>query len=91
MFYCAEALLFARGFTFSSHRAVISGFAQHFVKAGLLDNKYHNWLREAFEKRQISDYDYLSTAGEEEATELERMAADFLSTAEEFLRKEGHL
>jgi len=31
MFYCAEALLLARGHSFSSHRAVISAFAQHFT------------------------------------------------------------
>lgn len=32
MFYCAEALLLTRGLRFSSHKAVISAFAQHFVK-----------------------------------------------------------
>jgi uncharacterized protein len=32
MFYYAEALLLAKGHSFSSHRAVISAFAQHYVK-----------------------------------------------------------
>src|SRR5262249_43280846 len=36
MFYCAEALLLAREHSFSSHRAVISAFAQHFVRSGTL-------------------------------------------------------
>jgi uncharacterized protein (UPF0332 family) len=33
MFYCAEALLLAKGHSFSSHRAVISAFAQHLRNA----------------------------------------------------------
>lgn len=43
MFYCAEALLLARGHTFSSHRAVISAFAQYFVKPNHLPKKLHQW------------------------------------------------
>ena len=32
MFYAAEAALLKKGMTFSSHKAVISAFGQHFVK-----------------------------------------------------------
>ncbi|MEK7408525.1 MAG: HEPN domain-containing protein, partial [Acidobacteriota bacterium] len=56
MFYCAEALLASKGLAFSSHRAVLSAFAQHFVQPGLLPAALHAWLREAFDKRQIGDY-----------------------------------
>lgn len=62
MFYCAEALLRARGHSFSSHRAVISAFAQQFVKPGLLLKDFHRWLQTAFEKRQVGDYEFVSTA-----------------------------
>jgi hypothetical protein len=50
-FYCAEALLLAKGHSFSSHRAVISAFAQHYVKSGALPQELHQWLRTAFAKR----------------------------------------
>jgi uncharacterized protein (UPF0332 family) len=51
MFYGAEALLLARGQAFSSHRAVIAGFAKEFIKTGLLPKDLHRWLREGFDKR----------------------------------------
>jgi uncharacterized protein (UPF0332 family) len=91
MFYAAEALLLARGQTFSSHRAVISGLAQHLVKPGLLPKEMHQWLLEAFEKRQISDYEYLTGIGEADVLDLKDKAERFLLQAEAFLKKEGLL
>jgi uncharacterized protein (UPF0332 family) len=35
MFYCAEALLFSIGLSFSKHSAVISFFGKEFVKTKL--------------------------------------------------------
>lgn len=57
MFYCTEALLLSKGFSFSSNRGVISGFGQHFVKTGKLPAEMHQWLREAFDKRQLGEYE----------------------------------
>jgi uncharacterized protein (UPF0332 family) len=47
MFYCAEALLAAKGQTFSSHKAVIAAFGQHYAKTGLLPKHLPHWLRES--------------------------------------------
>jgi uncharacterized protein (UPF0332 family) len=91
MFYCAEALLRARGHSFSSHRAVISAFAQQFVKPGLLSKDLHKWLQTAFEKRQVGDYEFISTAEDPEVLEMASQARAFLSMIEELLKKEGHL
>jgi uncharacterized protein (UPF0332 family) len=60
MFYCAEALLLSDGLRFSSHRGVISSFGEKFVKQGRASPKYHEWLRDAFDKRQYGDYRVLS-------------------------------
>ena len=91
MFYSAEAMLRARGQSFSSHRAVISAFAHEFVKPGLLSKDRHRWLQTAFEKRQVSDYEYLPIVEEPEVLEMAAHARQFLSTAEEFLKNEGFL
>jgi len=91
MFYCAEALLFAKGLSFSSHRAVISAFAQHLVKPGLLPTEMHRWLREAFEKRQISDYEFGVVAMDADVAEMSNQAAEFVRVTKERLREEGCL
>jgi uncharacterized protein (UPF0332 family) len=41
MFYCAEALLFSKGLTFSNHQAVISAFGQHFAKTNEMPVEMH--------------------------------------------------
>jgi len=91
MFYSAQAMLRARGQSFSSHRAVISALAQHLVKPGLLPKDYHRWLQTAFEKRQVSDYDYVPVIEEPEVLELREQALQFISRTEQFLKDGGLL
>jgi len=91
MFYCAEALLRARGHSFSSPRAVISAFAQQLVEPGLLPKDLHRWLQTAFEERQVSDYEFVSTAEEPEVLEMAFQGRQFLSMTEELLKREGSL
>jgi len=45
MFYIAEALLEAKGLSFSSHKAVISAFGQQFAKVQLLESRFHQALQ----------------------------------------------
>ena len=54
MFYVAEALLLAKGMTFSSHSAVISAFGKEFAKPGTMPGEYHRYLLDAQEARNIS-------------------------------------
>jgi uncharacterized protein (UPF0332 family) len=91
MFYAAEALLLAQGHTFSSHRAVISAFGKLLVKTGLLPPELHQWLREAFDKRQLSDYEFLTGIGDEEVAAMQPKAAQFLEQATRTLRQWGVL
>jgi uncharacterized protein (UPF0332 family) len=55
MFYCAEALMLTKGLSYSKHGTVISAFGQHFAKTGELPPETHQWLRSAFDKRQVAD------------------------------------
>ena len=86
MFYGAEALLLSQEKTFSSHRAVIAAFGETFVKSGLLPKEMHHWLHRAFEKRQISDYEFMSGISETDVVDLQEKAAEFMKRTEAFLQ-----
>ncbi|HZD40350.1 MAG TPA: HEPN domain-containing protein [Terriglobales bacterium] len=87
MFYVAEALLYEKGQRFRKHRGVHGAFAEHFIKTGLLDGRYHRWLLEAFSKRITGDYGIESDVTAEDATALINQAREFLDAAKQFLAK----
>jgi uncharacterized protein (UPF0332 family) len=72
--------------TFSSHRAVIAAFGETFVKSGLLPKEMHHWLHRAFEKHQISDYEFMSGISETDVMDLQKKAEEFMKGAEAFLQ-----
>lgn len=66
MFYSVQALLLTQNLSFSSHRGVISAFGKYFIKTGIFPKDMGRELNRAFEKRQISDYEYTFVISEEE-------------------------
>lgn len=80
MFYAAEASLLTKKLSFSSHKAVISNFGEHFVKAGVFPKEMGRELNRAFEKRQIGDYEYTFVISEDEAKQLLRSGIEFVNT-----------
>ena len=91
MFYCAEALLLSKGLTYTTHRGVISGFGQHLVKRGELPAEMHQWLREAFDKRQRGDYISVSLIDEQDVQDLQVKGEQFIQQTEAFLQRGGLL
>ena len=89
MFYAAEALLNEKELRFRKHAGVHGAFAQHFVKSGLIDKKYHRWLVAAFSKRITGDYGIDSDLTAEDAAVLISQAREFLKAATQFLEKKG--
>lgn len=89
MFYCAEALLMVKDLSFSSHRGVISAFAQHFTKTGELPREMHAWLREGFEQRYAGDYQVVSNLDDAEVRDLQAKAARFVELTKEYLSLRG--
>ena len=89
MFYCAEALLLARDLSYSSHKSVISGFGEQFVKTGIFDKKMSKALTRAFEKRQVSDYDSAFTLSEKDAMTVLDEAQEFEEIANRYLKEQG--
>jgi uncharacterized protein (UPF0332 family) len=87
MFYAVEALLLAKNMAFSKHSAVISAFGRHFVKEGIFDEKYHGYLIDAFDLRNLGDYGTGERVETIKAEELIRQAAEFIYTIDEYITR----
>jgi uncharacterized protein (UPF0332 family) len=85
MFYATEAVLLTKGFSFSSHKGVISAFGEHFVKTGVFPREMGRELNRAFEKRQIGDYEYTFVISQEEAEQMLRSGEEFVSNITRWL------
>jgi uncharacterized protein (UPF0332 family) len=85
MFYCASALLLTKGMAFSRHGSVLSAFGREFAKTGLLDRKFHLYAREAFDTRQVSDYQISRRISKETAELAVRRASEFLDATRAYL------
>jgi uncharacterized protein (UPF0332 family) len=85
LFYVAEALLLDRGLSFSSHSAVIAAFGKEFAKTGVLDPKFHRYLIDAQDIRNVGDYGIGSSVTLDQVQEVLCWAQEFLSAAEKIL------
>lgn len=91
MFYSAEAMLLTKDLSFSSHKGVISGFGEHFVKTGVFPREMGKELNRAFEKRQLSDYKHTFVISEKEAENILEKGKDFVEKIAQHLEKKEFL
>jgi len=87
MFYVAEALLLTKGLRFQRHGSVHAAFGEHFVKAGLLDQKFHRWLLDAFDQRIIGDYGVASDLTAEDAAQVISHGEAFITGGFQYLER----
>ena len=87
LFYTAEALLLSRGLSFSSHSAVIANFGKEFAKTGMLNPKFHHYLTESQDRRNIGDYSVLAEVTKEQVREMLSWAKEFIKAAENYLKQ----
>jgi len=85
MFYVAEALLVSIGLSYSSHAAVLSAFGREFSKSKKLDPKFHRWLIDAQDSRNIADYGIEVSISEQQALEICECADTFIQAAKEYM------
>jgi len=85
LFYTAEALLLSRGLSFSSHSAVIANFGKEFAKTGVFNPKFHRYLTESQDRRNIGDYSVLAEVTKEEVREMLGWAEEFIKEAENYI------
>jgi len=91
MFYAAEAMLLAKGLAFSRHQGVVGAFGREFAKTGEVDKEHHARLVQAFQRRQLADYEPSVELTGEQAEQTVQWAEAFASMAEDWLRKAGML
>ena len=87
MFYVAETLLADLGQSYSKHAGVISAFGREYAKSGRLDPKFHRWLIDAQDLRNIGAYGIEAHVSEEQAALVCQWAREFLRVASELLKK----
>lgn len=87
LFYTAEALLLTRDMSFSSHSAVIAAFGKEFAKTGVLNSKFHHYLMESQDRRNIGDYSILADVTKEQVLEMLAWAKEFIKAAETYLKQ----
>ena len=80
IFYAAEALLAGIGLSYSSHGAVIGGFGREYAKTGKINPKFHRWLIDAQDVRNIGDYGIGHKITAAQSEELLNRAREFIDT-----------
>ncbi len=89
MFYCAKAMLLAKGISSKKHSSTISLFCEKFVKSGEFSKELASYLIDAFRKRQIGDYDVFIMPTKDEAEDLINKADLFVKEVKNWLKKES--
>jgi uncharacterized protein (UPF0332 family) len=87
MFYLASAFLASQNLGFSKHSAVISAFGRKFAKTDLIPRKYHQYLKQAQDLRNLADYGEVNLVEIEQAKLQIEKAEDFLNFANDYLKK----
>lgn len=86
MFYASQALLIKHHIARKKHSAVISAIGEHFVKSGKLSRTLHRHLINAFEDREIADYDVTWFATEDDAKLRIEQAREFIDEIQVLLK-----
>ncbi|MFC1636994.1 HEPN domain-containing protein [Planctomycetota bacterium] len=78
MFHAVKAILLSRGIERSSHHAILSAFGEHIVKPGLVEQRFHTYIRKAFARRNECDYLSFTVADEPEVETILNRAKEFV-------------
>jgi uncharacterized protein (UPF0332 family) len=84
-FYIAQALLLTEDLRFSRHSQVIAQYGRLFAKTQRLDPGFHRLLDQAFDLRQVADYQTEVEVSEEVVVGLIAESRRFLERARLYL------
>jgi len=88
IYYATQALLLSQNLDASTHKGTIRLFGQHFVKTGQFSSEWAKILSDAYELRQLSDYDADFTGTLAEAEILLEKAKAFVTEVERILNEQ---
>ena len=72
---------------FSKHSAVISAFGREFAKTDLIPRKYHQYLKQAQDLRNLADYGEVNIVEIEQAKLQIEKAEEFFNFTNDYLKK----
>ena len=75
------------GFDAKTPTGLISEFGLRIIKTKMLDKKFAQYFRRAFEMRESSDYEIGIVFGKDEVQLLIRNAEEFLKKAQKFVEE----
>ena len=85
IFSAVRALLSERGVDFKKHSAVIGYFRREYIKTGIFDVKYSDYIGGAFEFRNDCDYEDFVFASRAEAELQYQHAVEFVTAVKTYL------
>jgi uncharacterized protein (UPF0332 family) len=90
-FYAATALLLTLDITRSKHSGVLAAFREHFVRPSKFPVQDSRAYGEAFELRNVTDYEMLGQADSDQAWDIVEKANRFVERCEKYLTTERYL
>lgn len=90
IFYAATALLLTLDLTRSKHSGVLAAFRENFVKPGIFSVEDSRGYGEAFELRNVTDYETLGKAEEVQARTTVENASRFFEQCKVYLSMKGY-
>jgi uncharacterized protein (UPF0332 family) len=87
MYDCVEAMLSIYDTYPKSHQGVAVKFSEYFIKTGLVELRFKEYLKQTFDNRQVADYDMDGSLSENDAKQAIESAKAFLEMAKEFCEK----
>jgi uncharacterized protein (UPF0332 family) len=90
-FYAATALLLTLDITRSRHAGVLAAFREHFVRPGKFPVQDSHTYGEAFELRNVTDYEMLGHADSDQAQAIVEKANRFVERCRTYLAAERYL
>jgi hypothetical protein len=87
MYYATKALLLSKDLDVSTHKGTIRLFNQYFVKTSQFSSVWSKILSDAYELRQLSDYDADFTGTLAEAQMILEKAKAFIVEVEKVLKQ----
>ena len=85
IFHAVRALLAIEGVDRKKHSAVIAYFQEHYVKTGIFDKTYSKIIQQAFNIRQISDYQDFFVFSYDDVIEQLENAKKFYNKMNEYI------
>ena len=65
---------------------MIANFGKEFARTKILDPKFHNYLIESQDRRNIGDYEIVFSVTTEQTQEMLEWAKEFIQIAEDYLK-----